>query len=313
MLPTVAPFHTNDLEEVLQLLHRELPADFISSELFQQKVLLDPNFRPEGALVARSGKKIVGFMLGMVRARPLEDATPDTDRGWITLMAVDSDMHRQGIGTQLLDGVIAYFKDSCVSTAWVSPYAPNYFLPGLDEAAYSGAIEFLKKSGFEVAYRPLSMEALLIDFSAPDWMKDKETALINEGVDFEAFKPEHIISITEFLRAEFPGDWQRHMRETMLQIAGGVFAAEQLLVAMEAGRCVGFCQHAGERFGPFGVSASQRGRGLGAVLLMRCLKSMSEKGFYRSWFLWTDDKAAKLYAEAGFHETRRYSVMKRIL
>jgi N-acetylglutamate synthase-like GNAT family acetyltransferase len=99
----------------------------------------------------------------------------------------------------------------------------------------------------------------------------------------------------------------------MARITQGTFAPDQLFAAMEKGRCIGFCQHDGERFGPFGVEASQRGRGIGAVLLFRCLHGMRAKGLHNAWFLWTDDKVARLYSQAGFRETRRYALMRREL
>ncbi|HEY3298243.1 MAG TPA: GNAT family N-acetyltransferase, partial [Armatimonadota bacterium] len=145
----------------------------------------------------------------------------------------------------------------------------------------------------------------------PEWTAEKEAELSRAGIVLETFKGEHISLLTDFLRAEFPGDWQRLMRETMLSIVREESAADRVLLATENGRCVGFCQHDGERFGPFGVALSHRGRGIGAVLLGRCLKNMAARGFYRAWLMWTDDRASRLYSAFGFRETRRYSVMKR--
>ena len=56
------------------------------------------------------------------------------------------------------------------------------------------------------------------------------------------------------------------------------------------------------RFGPFGVSPTQRGKGIGAVLLDRTLATMSRVGLADAWFLWVerDSPAEKLYRRAGF-------------
>ncbi len=293
-----------DAGGVLDLLRRELHADSISPLDFERKVLLDPNFRRDGAHVAKSGDAVVGFMLGLTRKHALEDGAHDFDRGWITLMAVDALFRRQGIGSALLARVIGYIKQGGAKSAWVSPYAPNYFTPGIDEAAYPGAIAFLRASGFDVAYRPLSMEAAL---QHPTYEAKERTV----GVRFDTFNPEYILPLTDFLRREFPGDWQRLMRDTMCAMLDGTPGERGIFVAMEGGACIGFARNDGERFGPFGVSACERGRGIGAELLRLCLNSMVEKGLIRAWFAWTDDRAAKLYARFGFVETRRYSVMKR--
>ncbi|MGB9588852.1 MAG: hypothetical protein ACPL7O_11790, partial [Armatimonadota bacterium] len=83
-------FRPSYIGQVCHLLDRELHTDPISPLIFAQKVFLDRNYSPEGAFVASAGSQIVGFMLGVARRYPLEDAPSDLDRGWITLMAVDS-------------------------------------------------------------------------------------------------------------------------------------------------------------------------------------------------------------------------------
>lgn len=303
---SINAYRPDDLREIVSLLDRELHADPISIEGFERKVLLDVNFRADGALVARCGGRIVGFILALLRKHPLEDATPDFDRGWITLMAVDKDFQRRGIGSSLLGHATDFLRAGGAESAWVSPYAPNYFCPGVDEAAYPGAIRFLRKHGFETAYRPLSMELSMEDMRG---LLQKARGIAD--VRFDIFRPEYIFPLSDLLKREFPGDWQRLVRETTTRIAEGASIADRLHLAMRQGECIGFCRYEGERFGPFGVAAAARGRGIGAVLLDRCLRSMSSNGIRRAWFAWTDDNAAKLYARFGFCETRRFSVMKR--
>lgn len=179
--------------------------------------------------------------------------------------------------------------------------------------AHPGAIEFFSKNGFVEVYRPLSMDASLLKLRTPEWVLEKERQLESEGVAFETFEPRHILPLLEFMRQEFPGDWQRYIRETMIGIALGQYWPNQLWVAVGGATVLGFAQHEGEHFGPFGVAAAQRGRGIGAVLLFKCLHTMRDNGRHNAWFLWTDDKTAKLYAEAGFVETRRYAVMRKVM
>lgn len=307
-LTTLSP---DTQDGVIRLLQRELFVDPITHADFARKVLLDPNLRTDCTVVALRGREVIGFMLGIVRRYPLEDAPPDNDRGWVTLMVVDSDHQRKGIGSAMLGRILDSLSANHASSVWVSPYAPNYFMPGVDESAYPGAIRFLAKHGFRGAYRPLSMEADLAGLRVPDWVQEKQRILADDGLRVRAFAPEHILPLTHFLSVEFPGDWQRLMRESMQRAVDGGCTGGRIFTAMRDGLCLGFCWHDGERFGPFGVMASERGRGLGAVLLFRCLESMKADGMSRAWFMWTDDRAARLYSQAGFRETRRFSVMMR--
>lgn len=310
----IRQFEPADIGEVVELLSRCLPADPIPSGVFQRKVLLDQNFDLRGALVARADEQVVGFALGMVRKIRLEDGAPDFDRSWITLIAVDERFRRQGIGTRMVRTLETYFTLNECKYAFVSSYAPNYFIPGVDVNAYPGALEFFKAAGFDEVYRPLSMDASLVGLRTPEWVREKERTLEAEGVVIEPFRPELILPVLDFMKSEFPGDWQRFARETMGRIASGEYCPEHLWTAHEGGRVVGYCQFADDcRFGPFGVSASQRGRGIGAALLFRVLHSMRSAGIHNAWFLWTDDKVAKLYAEAGFTESRRFALLKKAL
>jgi GNAT superfamily N-acetyltransferase len=83
-----------------------------------------------------------------------------------------------------------------------------------------------------------------------------------------------------------------------------------LVVAIQDGQALGYAEHRAERFGPFGVNPDLRSRGIGRVLLAHTLREMLKKNYHAAWFLWTGDYAAKLYAQCGFHEVRRFAVLK---
>jgi ribosomal protein S18 acetylase RimI-like enzyme len=307
---SIGPFQPGDLDGVVSLLNREMTADPTTSANFQRRVLLDLNFDPKGAPVAKDGDQIVGFMCGMVRKYLMEDQAPDTDRGYVTLLAVDREYRRRGIGTRLWEQVKAYFQSRDVKAAIVGTFAPNYFVPGVDQVAYSDAIEFLKRQGFTVPVTVLSMDSCLVDLKTPDWIVAKEAQLAAEGLSFEVFSPEHTLPLLDHLRECFPGDWQRYIRESMVRKTMGHFERSEIYVAMHGGKCLGFCQHENERFGPFGVDDKERGRGIGAVLLLKCLHGMKALSIHNAWFMSTTDDAAKVYVQGGFKETRRHAVMK---
>jgi mycothiol synthase len=307
-------YQPEDLAAVIAFLRLELPTEAITEAGFARRVLLDPNFVPEGAFVARgNGGEIRGFLLALTRRRPLEEGRSDVDRGWITLFAVARTARRQGIGTALFDAAETWLRAQGCTSFWISPYAPGYWTPGVDEAAYPEALAFLHRRSYETVSRPLSMDASLVGgWHVPDWVHAREAALKTQGVALETFSPRWILTLTDFLRQEFPGDWQRYLRETMGEIVAGRRPAEELLLAVEGRRILGFAQSEGERFGPFGVAAAERGRGVGAVLLFRVLDGMRALGRHNAWFFWTDDATAeRVYRTAGFRETRRYAILRK--
>lgn len=98
---------------------------------------------------------------------------------------------------------------------------------------------------------------------------------------------------------------------------------DQVIVATYGDEVVGYAQFwgvedyawacAGEHFGPFGVKQSLRNKGIGTLILYRCLQNMRKRGVHRAFLLWTDPQAARLYERFGFRVTRKFTVMKKVL
>lgn len=314
----IRPYGFRDLYGVVQLLNHALPTEAISPERFTERVLLDPNFDPNGALVAQEqGKGAVGFVLALRRKYPLEDAAPDLDRGYITLFAVHPDYQREGIGGQLFDAAEQWLTERSCRSILVSPYAPHYWIPGVDEQRYPEALEFLAHRGYAITSRPLSMSLSLVGWQMPPWAKDAKHKLFTSRQGRTVLSPfdrSLTLSFTQFLAREFPGDWQRHLRETMQDILRGRRNPESLWLAADShAEVLGFAQFDGERFGPFGVAQARRGQGIGAALLCQTLEQMQRQGLQHAYFLWTDDATAeRLYKPVGFQETRRYAILKKL-
>jgi len=303
----------SDLSGICEVAKAALPADVIPAKLFARKVFLDLDFDPRGCLSAVADGNVVGFLVSYVRRHKIEDQPDDSSQCWITLLAVHPDWQRRGIGGSLLETAEKWFQEEGKKIVLMGPYAPNWWVPGVDVNAYPDTIAFLQKRGFKEVLRPLSMDSNLVSYRRPQWIRDKENELTAAGVTFLDFAPELIPDLFAFLKAEFPGDWQRHVRSTADRILREEYQPRQIQIAMENGKVIGFAHCEGERFGPFGTDPSVRGRGIGAVLLCRTIEGMCESGLHDAFFLWTEDHAAKVYSQAGFKESRRFSFMKKEL
>lgn len=312
---SIRPMQPADIGGIVALLRRELAREQIDERRFIEQVLLDPNFRSEGALVAEDGEGLRGFVLAIARQVPSEGHFPDRGRGYITLFAVDAERRNTGIGAKLLGAAESFLLLQNNSEVWISTYSPGYFSPGVDVSAYSAGLEFLRKRGYEEVYRPISMEVPLGATQVPRWISVKEKQAVEAGVAFEDWKPELITPLLKFSKEEFGPDWERYVREASLAILDGA-PKGRLFVAYEkgSGRVLGFSHFDGERFGPIGIAASERGRGLGHVLMFRTLQAQKDAGADRSYFMWSDDKTAeRLYNVAGFREARRFAVLRKEL
>jgi GNAT superfamily N-acetyltransferase len=201
-----------------------------------------------------------------------------------------------------------HLRERGVGRIHYGPYVPTYLAPGVDEAAYPEAISFLAAMGAEVQSRPLSMKASLTGYRPGPEVVDIARKLEGDGIRVRPVEPADILPLLDFIDAHFP-HWRGDAGGVLRDLVDGDARMVTMHLAEEAGTIVGYAQSRAERFGPFGVNEAYRGRGIGAVLLSRTLLAMRTRGYHCAWFMWTSDRAAKLYRQHGFEEVRRFSLM----
>lgn len=310
----IRTYQSGDELGIVNAWNESLPYDPINMRLFCNKILLDPNFDPQGAIVAaRDDNQIIGFTLTLVRRLPMYKDDLEPENSWITVFFVHPNYRRHGIGSSMFQMAKEFVRNKGRKHIFFASYAPNYFLPGIDEQLYPEGYRFLLKQGFVRLYSPVAMDISLLNFSIPEEVKALKKQRENEGFRFIHPEIRHLYELIDFASTVFNPDWGRAIRDGILR----GLPIDQILIVEKEGRIVGFCLYGGydgvpERFGPFGVEPSMRGLGLGKILLNQCLFEMRAKGLHGAWFLWTSeqDVAGHLYKKTGFKVTRRFHVMR---
>lgn len=309
---TFRTYRRGDLTPLVELVARAMPADPISYEWFCDYVVLEPNFDPEGLIVAEGGDGLMG-MVYAVRGRGVSGIAVDPDGGWITVCVVDPAARRRGIGTELIARAKGFLRHC--GSKWVnfSGYPPAYFHPGLDADAYPDGLRLLQRSGFTTMYRPVAMDLTLGAYAVPDDVVKLRDTRVGEGYSFEPAATDDLAEVIAFAGQVAP-DWGEVVRAAVVQSRR---PDRVVLSRNPAGAVVGFAIYGAyrgliERFGPFGVAEHERGRGLGKVLLHATLSRMRAEGAHSAWFLWTgkDTPAGQLYLNAGFTVTRTFHVLQ---
>ncbi len=314
MAITLSEFRDADRQALLALWAAALPLDALTEAALETRVLLDENFAPDTFLLASEGEKLVGFVLGLTARRlPLGDADPDGTRCWITAFGVHPEKDIQVIGPHLLALLEERFRKMGKTDCYVSTYPPGYFTPGIDRAAYPRLLDFLTCNGYMEVKQALSMDAPIVLFQLPAKTREIEQRLLREGIVVRQYRPSDLLAFLRFLEASMPTDWVRVERANLKKLWTGGFSPEQITVVTAGEQIIGYCQFEGSHFGPFGVSETFQGRGIGTVLLGRTLERMRTLGFHDAWVMWTDDVAAKVYAKFGFTQSRRFSILRKSL
>jgi len=309
----IRAYRPEDEPDVVRIWNASLFADPINVTTWRAKVLLDPNFDPEGCHIAEIGSKPAGFLLSLVRRVPFFGDGYEPGQAWMTAFGVDPAFQRRGAGSSLLDAAFTWLKGMGVTTLSCSPYVPNYFTPGPDVSAYAIGIDLLQKRGFTEIERPISMRAELTGYQEDASITERRKALEADGVDIRPVTPLDIVPLLEFIRANFSADWHREASGVLNDLYNGDGRTVGMVIARKGDTVLGYAEHRNERYGPFGVREDQRGNGIGRVLLSTMLGEMLKKNYHAAWFLWTGDDAARLYSRCGFHPVRRFSVLKKEL
>ena len=153
-MTTVRAFAAGDEGPLVAAWNRSLPTDPATPSWLRERVLLDPNFDPEGLRVAVVDGRLAGCAYGVRRLippAPSTDLEPGT--GWIPFFFVTPEHRGRGLGRRLLEEALAFLAAHGRTTVEFAPYTPNYVLPGVDPERYPQARRLLEKLGFRTAPR----------------------------------------------------------------------------------------------------------------------------------------------------------------
>ncbi len=330
---TVRPFMGADTEALLDAWRRGLPADGATRDQFERRVLLDVNYEREGLLVAETAGEqgaLAGFVACFVLNKPIEKVGCREDTGFVSVFCVappagapaaardrafgEREAH---VGQALLAAAEDFFRRRGRARIVVSPYTPNYFVPGIDKDRYPALLAFLTGRGFVEYSEALAADAPISTFELSPEVLEKEALLDAEGIEIRHFRRDDMAEYLQFQRDVMPGPWVEDARHYLTEMAAGRFPEDAIWLAVDrgkGGRIVAFCMNDREHFGPFGVGDEYQGRGIGTVLLARTLERMRVRGCHSAWVLWTGERALKgVYGRLGFTLTRRFAILRKDL
>jgi ribosomal protein S18 acetylase RimI-like enzyme len=102
----VRPLSELDLDAIVAI--AEKTRDAYQPDLWEDRVTYYLRRDPEGSRVAESGGRVVGFMLGDVRAGEFGIEEPS---GWIEVIGVDPEHAGHGVGRALGEAMLAGYRE----------------------------------------------------------------------------------------------------------------------------------------------------------------------------------------------------------
>lgn len=285
--------------------------------LFQQNLLNEPNFDPEGSRAVLDGDRLVG-LIGVKRQQVAIGNDPITNRGWISVILVDPDYQGRSIGSTLLNGAIAHLRQFSVEEVRLGTDTGNFF-PGIPFECRQ-ALDWFARRGAR-------LNAPVCDLASHEIARFEHPPEAQQAfakapeVIYRPATPEDIPALRAFMAADFAGRWQWEI-EVHLAKGGRI---QDIMVAAEGEQVIGFARiHCPEstRFGPatywaplfpgrhgglgpIGVGAAQRGRGIGLGLLSASIAELRDRGIESGVIDWTG--LIRFYGLIGFRPWKWYT------
>lgn len=271
----IRTYQAADLPVLSDFLNANFDYDQIAPELLEEKLTGDPYWDAQKALICNKGTQILGFMQGVIRD------IRGTRYGYIKLMAVHAAHRRQGIARSLYARLEKELAKEEIDIVRIYDVPMNYFMPGIDPR-YTEALCFAMRMGFK---RFGDTSNLLVDLDHTDWATDQdEKNLEQHGITVQRPQKDELSDIIAFVEE----DWALWKHEIEMAFHDD---PPSIHVAYLHGKVKAFSAHNANNkgtgwFGPMGTHPDLRGKGIGGILLKRCLKDMKEMGMKLAIIPW---------------------------
>lgn len=268
-------FNEKDIAELVTLSNEHMEFDELNEILLREKILEDPMYDPNLVFVYEKDNRIVGYIDGVTREIRGEKI------GYVKLMVVAKPYRRQGIGSELYKTLEAKFKALGMQKVRVYDVPFNYFMPGIDPR-YTPALCFFEVHGFE---RFGDTSNLTVDLQNQTFdTGEDEKRLLGQGIKIRRVDYDDKAELLQFIDQHF-ALWHYEIMNAFNSIPIAIH------IALLDGKIKAFSAHNGNNFGtgwfgPMGTHPDLRGKGIGGVLLKRCLQDMKEWGLKRSIIPW---------------------------
>jgi GNAT superfamily N-acetyltransferase len=247
----------------------------MTPELFEEKVLEDPDYDPAFILIAEQEHRPAGFIMGLKRGAASEGL------GFIKLLAVDPSFRRQGLGKLLLKTTEQKLQTAGVQMIRVFDSNPNYLIPGIDPR-YTEAVVFFERQGYERFGDTSNLE---VDLAARSFETTAEEEKLHSlGFDIRRAIMADWDDVMALLQRHWPA-WIPEVERTLSNYP------ISLHLALHQKKVAAFSAYDGNNlntgwFGPMGTDPDYRGKNLGGVLLLRCLADIKAQGHRRAIIPW---------------------------
>ncbi|MFU8860239.1 MAG: GNAT family N-acetyltransferase [Cyclonatronaceae bacterium] len=255
-----------DFNAVLNIMVRSHHLDNITEAILMEKIDGDPAFNRDMTLVAETSGIAAGFMQGVLRDVRGEKIA------YIKLMGVLPEFRRNGLARGMYEKLEELAVKEGADCMRIYDVVMNYLMPGIDPR-YTPALCFAERMGFSRFTDTSNLHARL----DRNWNTEAaEKKLENEGITISRAGEDNRKSLMDFIDTHF-NLWRHEVSVALANEPASIHVAVQNNIVKA------FSAHSANNtgtgwFGPMGTHPDLRGKGVGSILLKRCLDDLKKAG-----------------------------------
>lgn len=328
----IRPRRESDLAAALQLWNDsatrgEVLLKPMTEEAFDRVFGANASYDGRFDFVADADGQVVGWISGITKKEFLPGETPNNTPGYLTVVFVDYEQRRRGLGTALVEALLdalrregkekaACFSTNPIDLGWIIPGTPGHDhnnTPGVDMAC--AGYPFLQAQGFADVAVEVAMYLDLKRYRAAPAVAEIRQKLRVEGIETGYYERALVCDFDRLCDRVGSEYWRSVLRDETAKDQ-----PRPILAATHEGYMVGFT-------GPVDKEPSGRGwftgictdpefeqRGIATVLFNLLMQEFIAVGAqFSTLFTGDSNHAQRLYARTGFEVRRRFAMMERSL
>jgi len=284
-----------DIPQLVTLFNQIYHLDHITPQIMTEKLKKKKSYLAEANFKVMDDNQLVGFASGFVRDQDGQ-AT-----GWIKLLAAIDQKELGSLTKTIFDKIEQVLIRHNAQLIRIFDSFPNYYFPGIDPH-YTSLITLVEQKGY---FKQRDNVNMIVDLTkAPLETSEKEKELSQtEKITIQRARKQDIDQITAFIKTDFP-IWIREVTKAF------ELSPIPLHIAWLNEEVVAFSAHSVNNqnmgwFGPMGTKPVCRGKGIGGILLKRCLQDIKASGLQQSIIPWVGP-IGFYFREVGAEVSRIY-------
>ncbi len=271
---TFHPLKKEDLKFLVDLFNEQYTWDPITESILNEKIFHEEFYDSDLNCIVKYHNRLAGFASSLIRKEAGETI------GWIKLLATIDQQDSGRIIRTTFKKIERALKEKGASIIRFFDSFPNYFTPGIDPH-YTALIALLEELGYKKRRDNVTM---LVNLQTQSFNTTKKENSLAKGITVKRAAETDKQKMMAFIDREF-AIWKPEIKIAFEK------DRPPLHIALKNNQIIAFANHSCNNigtawFGPMGTTKAARGKGLGEILLNRCLNDLKEAEFDQAIIPW---------------------------